>query len=162
MLTRSYHGFIFPRAGRTALSRQYSMQSHWPTTCQWRISNFDPKTKAWTDLPWMAGCPTLPRHEGPAHTPRPSADHYRQAPGTRRCKGHRRRQPADEAADPHHESRPATRAESNRCGSLPARVLVTFPQSAPYPACRRDSPAFDAADIPPPAQAAQVPTAIFC
>jgi len=29
---RSYRGSIFPRAGRTALSRQYSMPSHSPTT----------------------------------------------------------------------------------------------------------------------------------
>jgi len=27
-----HHGSIFPRAGRTALIRQYSMPSHWPTT----------------------------------------------------------------------------------------------------------------------------------
>jgi hypothetical protein len=100
--------------------------------CQWQISKFDTKTIAWTDLPWMAGYPTLPyptlpRHEGPVHTPRPSADHYRQVPGIRRCEDHRRLQPFDETADPHHESRPAARAQSNRCGSLTARVLVTFP-----------------------------------
>jgi hypothetical protein len=35
--------------------------------CQWQISKFDTKTIAWTDLPWMAGYPTLPYPTLPCH-----------------------------------------------------------------------------------------------
>ncbi|MGB7934891.1 MAG: helix-turn-helix domain-containing protein [Gammaproteobacteria bacterium] len=74
------------------------------------------------DLLNLAGCPTPPRHEGPADTPHPSADHDRQAHRSRWRKSCRRRQSVDETAAPGYESKPETRTQSNR----PDRFLPGF------------------------------------
>jgi hypothetical protein len=77
-------------------------------------------------------------------------------------KGRDRRQSVDEAAAPGYESNPETCTPSNRSESLSVRVLITFSQSAPYRAGCHNTPTIDAAEIPPPAQTAQIPTAVCC
>jgi hypothetical protein len=52
--------------------------------CLWRIPDFRLKSTISTGLILETRFPTLLRHEGSAGTHRPSIDHHRQTPGTRR------------------------------------------------------------------------------